>query len=149
MRPTCITRHPHSGEPQMGITSGACQPGASPARAGHARFDAADVHHQTPLLPRAADVHHVGVGAPEPADTQTHREAARRPHARAASGDLFTYSVVRYSVVLRLFFCCSSVRAFGGPPSGKSCRLRRRPASRRRIDAPPVDGLCVRRSVSC
>jgi len=29
----------------------------------------------------------------------------------------------------------------------KGCRLRRRPASRRRIDAPPVIGLVVRRSV--
>ena len=69
-----------------------------------------------------------------------HREAARRPHARAASGELF-----RYSVVLRLFFSWRR----GGPPSGKCCRLRRHPASRRRIDASPVDGLDVRRSVSC
>ena len=52
------------------------------------------------------------------------------------------------SGVLQLFFSCR-YRAVGGPPSGQDCRLRRRPASRRRIDAPPVDGLDVRRSVSC
>ena len=34
-----------------------------------------------------------------------------------------------------------------GPPLRQVCRLRRRPASRRRVDAPPVDGLDVRRSV--
>jgi len=45
---------------------------------------------------------------------------------------------------IRLFF---RLWARAGPPSGKDCRLRRRPASRRRIDAPPVDGLDVRRSV--
>src|SRR5918996_266536 len=49
---------------------------------------------------------------------------------------------------IRLFFGCSSLVAFGGPPSGQDCRLRRRPASRRRIDAPPVEGLVVRRSSS-
>ena len=34
-----------------------------------------------------------------------------------------------------------------GPPLRQVCRLRRRPASRRRVDAPPVEGLGVRRSV--
>lgn len=34
-----------------------------------------------------------------------------------------------------------------GPPSGQDCRLRRRPTSRRRVDAPPVSGLVVRRSM--
>ena len=34
-----------------------------------------------------------------------------------------------------------------GPPHRQMCRLRRRPASRRRVDAPPVEGLGVRRSV--
>jgi hypothetical protein len=34
-----------------------------------------------------------------------------------------------------------------GPPRWQCCRLRRRPASRRRVDAPPDDCLSVRRSV--
>jgi hypothetical protein len=50
---------------------------------------------------------------------------------------------------IRLFFDFSSVGVCSGPPSGQYCRLRRHPASRRRIDAPPVEGLHVRRSVSC
>ena len=52
-------------------------------------------------------------GAPRPGQPR-HREAARRPHARAAScGETVRYSVVvrnafvvRYSVVLQLFFSC-------------------------------------------
>ena len=52
------------------------------------------------------------------------------PNIRAVSGD---------SIVLQLFFSCEQF----GPPSGKDCRLRRRPASRRRVDAPPVEGLVV------
>jgi hypothetical protein len=31
-------------------------------------------------------------------------------------------------------------------PSGQVCRLRRRPAFRRKVDAPPVEYLVVRRS---
>ena len=84
------------------------------------------------------------------ATTPRHREAARRPHARAAKAvncSIFGCLVRCWcSRAIRLFFSCA---AFCGPPSGNCCRLRRHPASRRRSDAPPVDGLDVRRSVSC
>ena len=42
---------------------------------------------------------------------------------------------------------CRTRGIVDGPPLRQVCRLRRRPASRRRVDAPPVDGLDVRRSV--
>jgi len=87
--------------------------------------------------------------APWPApDTARPLDVPTRERPVAAKQfDIRLWCAMRSLCAIRLFFSCSSVVAFGGPSSGNCCRLRRRPASRRRIDAPPVDGLDVRRSV--